>query len=149
MDTGPAVREDIPQLCHLLGQLFDQEEEFIVEPEKQRRGLQMIMDNPDHGQVLVGYLKGKPVAMVTLLYTVSTALGGRVCLLEDMVVDQAYRQLNLGTRMLEYALDYAANHAGALRVTLLTDSDNSLAQKFYTRQGFVPSAMLVMRKQVR
>ena len=84
-----AEPSDIPSLATLLGMLFDQEAEFAADVELQTQGLEMIISNPSVGELLIGQrTDGSVVGMVSLLYTVSTALGGRVALLEDMVVEK-------------------------------------------------------------
>jgi ribosomal protein S18 acetylase RimI-like enzyme len=83
--------------------------------------------------------------MVMLLFTVSTFLGRKVALLEDMVVDPSCRDQGIGSRLLKHAVSFARNE-GFGRITLLTDCDNAGAQQFYERSGFLRSSMLVMRK---
>ena len=78
--------------------------------------------------------------MVSLLYTISTALGGRVALLEDMVIQQTHRNQGVGSALLKYALAMAQRQQ-VQRITLLTDADNTAAQRFYRRHGFQPSPM--------
>jgi GNAT superfamily N-acetyltransferase len=82
--------------------------------------------------------------MVNLLYTVSTALGERVALLEDMVVAPAARGVGVGARILEHAIQ-AARSSGCKRITLLTDGANESAQRFYQNHGFSISSMLPLR----
>jgi len=140
----PAVLADIPALCELLSQLFEQEAEFTPDQAAQRRGLQMILTDNATGMILVAREGQQIVAMVNLLYTVSTALGTRVALLEDMVVAPSQRNCGLGSRLLDAAVRYARRN-GCRRITLLTDSDNLSAQRFYQRQGFSRSSMIPLR----
>lgn len=84
------------------------------------------------------------VGMVNLLFTISTALGERVALLEDMVVSPAGRGIGVGTKLLSEAISYARVQ-GCKRMTLLTDRSNESAQRFYAKQGFVVSSMVPMR----
>jgi len=140
----PAVLADIPALCELLSQLFEQEAEFTPDQTAQRRGLQMILTDNATGMILVAREGQQIVAMVNLLYTVSTALGTRVALLEDMVVAPSQRNCGLGSRLLDAAVRYARRN-GCRRITLLTDSDNLSAQRFYQRQGFSRSSMIPLR----
>lgn len=144
MQIEPAVLTDIPELCELLTQLFTQETEFTPDHDAQRRGLQMILADRATGTILVARDGQQIVGMVNLLYTVSTALGARVALLEDMVVAKGHRDGGLGTRLLDAAVDYARLN-GCRRVTLLTDRDNLGARRFYQRQGFRPSPMIPLR----
>lgn len=140
----PATAQDIPDLVELLAILFTQEAEFTPDPAAQARGLARILADPAVGSILVARQDGRILAMVNLLYTVSTALGARVALLEDMVVAPPARGTGLGSRLLEAAVAHARRQ-GCRRITLLTDRDNAGAQRFYARQGFVASDMLSLR----
>ncbi|WP_305042819.1 GNAT family N-acetyltransferase [Geoalkalibacter sp.] len=145
MNILPARDADIPQLCELLSLLFTQEADFTPDEAAQRRGLALILAHPEQGRILVAREADRVLGMVNLLYTVSTALGGRVALLEDMVVRPEARGLGLGAALLEEAVA-VARREGCLRITLLTDADNQAAQRFYQRQGFALSAMVPMRR---
>jgi GNAT superfamily N-acetyltransferase len=144
LSISPASLDDIPVLCELLHELFGQEAEFQPDRQAQARGLQLIISNPAVGHILVARRQTRIVAMVNLLYTVSTALGERVVLLEDMLVTQAERGNGVGSRLLTAAIDFARQQ-GCKRITLLTDSDNEAAQAFYAKHGFSRSGMLPMR----
>jgi GNAT superfamily N-acetyltransferase len=140
-----ATPADIPALSELLNVLFSQEAEFTPDTEAQQRGLGLIVGNPEIGSILLARNgAGEVQGMVNLLWTVSTALGARVGLLEDMVVAPAARGLGVGSRLLNAAIA-EAERQGCRRLTLLTDSDNVDAQRFYRRQGFVPSPMAPWR----
>jgi GNAT superfamily N-acetyltransferase len=76
---------------------------------------------------------------------VSTFLGRKVALLEDMVVAPAWRSKGLGTLLINHAVDFARRE-GFGRITLLTDRDNESAQHFYSSKGFSESEMIVFRK---
>ena len=147
MELSVANHADIPALCDLLVLLFDQEAEFRPDPALQVAGLRRILDDPDRGRILVLRERGLPVAMVNLLYTVSTALGAPVALLEDMVVHPDHRGEGAGSMLLQAAIE-TAGRAGCRRITLLTDHDNEAAQRFYRRHGFEGSSMVPMRLSV-
>lgn len=144
IELANASEADLPGLCDLLAQLFAQEREFSPNRSLQEQGLRAILDNPTLGEILLARDAGRAVAMVVLLYTLSTALGGRVAWLEDMVVDENYRGERIGGRLLEFAIAHARAQ-GCMRLTLLTDGDNRAAQGFYAKQGFQISMMQPMR----
>ncbi|MBI1175275.1 MAG: GNAT family N-acetyltransferase [Sideroxydans sp.] len=139
-----ATLDDIPQLCELLQVLFAQEREFQPDAARQAAGLREIIEHPDAGQILLLREGGEVVAMVGLLYTVSTARGGRVAMLEDMVVRPGRRGSGAGSALLQAAIAHA-QAAGCSRITLLTDQDNETAIRFYRRHGFEVSGMLPLR----
>lgn len=139
--------EDIPVLCELLWELFSQEVEFTPNKETQEKALKKIIEDENIGDIFVAVKAEKVVAMVNVLYTISTALGERVAILEDMVVSQNYKNEKIGSSLIEFALDYLKKNSFK-RVTLLTDSDNFNAHNFYKKHQFTKSDMIVFRKSL-
>jgi len=139
-----ATPEDIPSLTGLLDELFGMEVEFTPDHEAQRRGLMMILGDPHIGHIFVARHDGVIIGMANLLYSVSTALGERVGILEDVILLPAYRSQGVGRKLLEYLIQ-TAHQNGCRRITLLTDKENLGGQKFYTGLGFNPSSMIPMR----
>ncbi len=139
-----ACPADIPALADLLSLLFAQEAEFLPDRAAQMRGLSHIIDHPQVGAILVARDHDGVIGMVNLLYTVSTALGERVALLEDMVVSEQARGAGIGTLLLEAAIAHARAE-GCKRITLLTDASNETAQRWYAHHGFSASSMVPMR----
>jgi GNAT superfamily N-acetyltransferase len=140
----PATRDDIPQLAALLHLLFTQEADFQPETQRQVDGLNQIFDSPQTGLIFVARSGPEIRGMVSLLFTVSTAEGGAVGWLEDMIVHPEHRGEGIGTRLLTAAIDYA-RQASLRRLTLLTDNSNTTAQQFYQHHGFISSAMTPLR----
>ena len=140
-----ATAADLETLADLLAELFTLESDFWPERDKQLRGLQLILDNPQIGQLFVLRVDQEIAGMANALITVSTAEGRSVVLLEDVIVKATFRGQKLGRRLVEHVLDWAAAE-GMPRVTLLADRDNAPALAFYDRLGFAPSAMRVLRK---
>lgn len=136
---------DLEPMTRLLGELFAQEADFRPDPGRQRRGLQLILDNPALGRLFVLKVNGEVAGMANGLATVSTAEGAAAMILEDVIVGAPWRGRGLGRRLIEHVIDWA-RQAGMARVTLLTDADNYRAQATYGRLGFSLSAMRVMRR---
>jgi len=125
MNISPATLSDIPQLCDLLELLFSEEAEFYPNRALQSAGLHQIIENPDGGQILVLAAKDPfSFGMVNLLFTISTALGGRVAILEDMVIQAAQRGSGAGSRLLQAAINVARS-AECRRITLLPTAPTS------------------------
>lgn len=135
-----AAFSDIPQLCELLGVLFSQEHEFQPDAVKQRDALNALLCNPQRGRVFVLRDEETVLGMVSVQVLVSTACGGDVLLLEDLVVRPACRKHGYGSALLDHAIDFARRN-GYRRITLLTDSVNSVARRIYDRHGFTASDM--------
>ena len=140
----PATEADLDELSGMLGDLFAQEGDFRPDKEKQLRGLRLIFEQPSRGRVFVLRQNGAIVGMINLLFTISTAEGGFVMLLEDLVIHKKYQGKGYGSRLLQHAIDFA-KQKNFLRITLLTDRPENVAQEFFRHYGFVESSMIPMR----
>jgi GNAT superfamily N-acetyltransferase len=140
----PATFEDLDELSLLLGELFDVESDFCPDKEKQLRGLRLIFEQPNRGRVFVLRQDRTIVGMINLLFTISTAEGGFVMVLEDLVIHKAFQGKGYGSKLLEYAIEFAKKK-NFLRITLLTDRPELRSQNFFKRHGFVESSMMPMR----
>lgn len=139
-----ATHLDIPELVELLNSLFEQEAEFEPNSETQSKALSKIILDPKIGIILIAKDDDKILGMVNLLFTESTALGSKVALLEDMVVLSSSRGEGIGSQLIDYAIS-EAKKTGCKRITLLTDIENTKAQSFYQKKGFVKSKMTPYR----
>lgn len=144
----PATLDDLPELTELLFELFSQEADFIPNREKEMRGLRLLLEQPSRGRIFVLRSPARIIGMVNLLITISTAEGGFVLLLEDLIVHREYRHQGFGTRLLEYAIDFARKK-NFLRITLLTDKPNEPLKQFFLKNGFLESDMIPMRMYFR
>jgi GNAT superfamily N-acetyltransferase len=140
----PATFEDLDDLSVLLGELFSEESDFRPDRNKQLRGLRLIFEQPNRGRVFVLRQDRTIVGMINLLFTISTAEGGFVMVLEDLVIHETFRGKGYGARLLEHAIDFA-KQKNFLRITLLTDRPELRSQNFFKRYGFYESNMLPMR----
>ena len=144
----PAREADLPQLVELLALLFEQEAEFRPDAGKQAAALKLLLADPGRARIYVARDGRQVVAMASLLFTVSTAEGGKAAWFEDLVVRPEYRRQGTGEKMLAYVIGQARAE-GVLRITLLTDMQNERAQALYRRAGFVGSPMRPMRLKLK
>ena len=140
----PATIEDLPELTDLVMSLFAIEEDFEPDREKQRQGLKLILEQPNRGRIFVVRNDHKLMGMVNLLFTISTAEGGFVILMEDVIIRPEHRGQGYGALLLKYVIDFARKK-DFKRITLLTDRVSEESQRFFARNGFVLSHMVPMR----
>lgn len=143
-EISTACLNDLPELTELLNDLFTQDIEFVPDLKKQKAGLETIINNPEIGEILVLKGDGRILGMVSLLYSISTALGGKVAILEDMIIHKDHRQKGLGKELLGEAIRFSKDR-NCLRLTLLTDFNNDAAISFYQQFKFKKSEMIPMR----
>jgi GNAT superfamily N-acetyltransferase len=142
-----ARHEEIETLVALLKQLFAIETDFKIDVERHKRGLALMIDGcGKHRCVQVAEAEGTVVGMGTAQLLISTAEGGLVALVEDIVVDTQWRGRGIG-RMLVSALEQWASLHGATRLQLLADRTNFSALDFYDRIGWRPTRMICLRRR--
>jgi ribosomal protein S18 acetylase RimI-like enzyme len=139
-----ATLADVPQLAGLLAILFTHEVELAPDPVKQENALRLILGQPEQGRIYCAREGERVLGMVSILFTISTAEGGRSAWLEDMVVHPEHRNRGLGENLIQHAL-HGAQRLGCTRITLLADGINEGAMRFYERAGFLRSAMVPFR----
>jgi GNAT superfamily N-acetyltransferase len=98
--------------------------DFEPDREKQAKGLGMLIaESPGTSLVLVAVIDKKIVGMATVQTLVSTAEGGRVGLVEDVIVDREFRGRGAGSLMLD-GITAWSREQGLKRLQLLTDTAN-------------------------
>lgn len=135
---------DIPAMTALLGELFALEADFTPDADTQARGLNLFLGGGPR-VALVADEGGRVVGMATAQLVVSTAIGGVSALVEDVVVAADMRGTGVGALLLA-AVEEWARGAGATRLTLVADKDNTPARLFYEKAGWNTSNLVVLIK---
>ena len=141
----PATIEDLPALTELVMNLFDASGDFTPDRIVQERGLQLILEQPSRGRIFVVRNSDQIFGMVNLLFTISTARGGFVILMEDVVIHPDHRGQGYGTMLVDYVVEFAKKKHFK-RITLLTDRISEESQEFFKKMGFEHSNMIPMRR---
>jgi GNAT superfamily N-acetyltransferase len=140
-----AEERDLDALVRLLGRLFSIEADFRPDRRRQRRGLKLMLREPERRVVLAAEREGRVIGMVTVQLVVSTAEGAPSGLLEDMVVEEEARGEGVGARLLGAAEQWAFER-GATRLQLLADQANRPAHRFYRRMGWSGTQLVCLRR---
>jgi len=139
--------EDIPRMTDLLAELFSIETDFAPDVERQVRGLSVLVAGPPgRSCVLVAEQEGIVAGMATIQTLVSTAEGGRVGLVEDVVVHRDLRGRGIGTRLIEKIVAWARSQ-GLTRLQLLADRDNQRALDFYASRNWGTTHLICLRRR--
>ena len=141
----PATIEDLSALTELVMNLFTGSGDFTPDQTVQERGLQLILEQPNRGRIFVVRNDHQIFGMVNLLFTISTARGGFVILMEDVVIHPDHRGQGYGTMLVDYVAEFAKSKQFK-RITLLTDRISAESQEFFKKQGFDYSSMIPMRR---
>lgn len=141
----PATIEDLPALTELVMNLLDVSGDFTPDRALQERGLQLILEQPSRGRIFIVRNDDQIFGMVNLLFTISTARGGFVILMEDVVIHPDHRGQGYGTMLVDYVVEFAKKKQFK-RITLLTDRISAESQEFFKKRGFEYSNMIPMRR---
>ncbi len=142
----PAGRDDLDAMVSLLQALFAMEDDFAPDPERQRRGLALFLDGcGKHRAILVAETDAAVVAMATVQILISTAQGGPVGLVEDVVVRQDCRGRGVGRKLMGALTDWAVAR-GLTRLQLLADRGNRPALAFYRHIGWQSTQLVCLRR---
>jgi ribosomal protein S18 acetylase RimI-like enzyme len=132
-----ASKKDIEYLIPLLEALFTIEVDFTFDKAKHKKGLELLIDDPK-SYVIIAKFEDEVIAMITMQTIISTVTGTKVGLLEDFVVKDDYRDLGVGTHLLNYIKEFAKNN-NYKRLQLVCDESNEPAKEFYTNKAFQKS----------
>lgn len=146
MMVRAAAAADIPAMVGLLRQLFAIEDEFAFDPATHARGFALLLEEP-RAAAFLAEREGAAIGMATAQLLVSTARGGPVATIEDVIVDEAARGSGAG-RALIAAIEDWARARGCLRIQLLADRQNAPALDFYARLGFGRTRMVWLVRQL-
>lgn len=142
-----ATIEDLNEIIELVMELLEIQGEFTPIRSKQENGIRLILESPSRGRIFILRNDHSIIGMVNLLFTISTAMGGMVILLEDFIIHPKHRGQGYGSLLLAHVRKFAKDKK-FMRITLLTDKISEDSQKFFTAQGFHYSSMIPMRMLV-
>ncbi|MEN6568070.1 MAG: GNAT family N-acetyltransferase [Veillonellales bacterium] len=141
-----ALPADIDFLVELLQLLFAIETDFSVDRERQRRGLEMMLQEEKFRCLLVAEADRKVVGMCSAQLLVSTAEGGFKAMIEDVVIAEDYRGRGIGVQLLTAIAQWAAKQ-GAARLDLLADRGNGPALAFYKKLNWTFTGLICLQKK--
>jgi len=142
-----AAHSDIDALVSLLRELFAVEADFFFDADKQRRGLLLMLDGcRKHRCVRVAEQDNEVIGMCSAQTLISTAEGGAVALVEDLVVKTGWRGRGVG-RMLLASMEDWRRERGLKRLQLLADAENEPALAFYQNNGWKRTQLICLRKR--
>lgn len=141
-----ALVADISPMCTLLSELFCIETDFSSDRRKQNRGLTLLLNETSGSSaVFVAEKNAEIVGMCSVQILISTAEGGPVGFIEDLVVKKDHRGMGIGTRLLSEITGWCRAR-NISRMQLLRDTDNLAARKFYLSDGWADTKLVCVRK---
>ncbi|MDY6854210.1 MAG: GNAT family N-acetyltransferase [Thermodesulfobacteriota bacterium] len=140
-----AEPSDINPMIRLLEQLFSIEEDFTFNETVQQKGLVMMLDDSEDRCIMVASSGDQIIGMCSVQLIASTAEGGIVALIEDMIVAQRFQRQGIGKKLM-HAIEAWARQKGVKRMQLLADRNNVKALDFYKKQKWSATQLICLRK---
>ena len=141
-----ANHPDISSMIRLLRILFSIETDFAFEELAQQSGLEIMLGDCTNRCIMVAELNQQIVGMCTAQILVSTAEGGLVALIEDLVVEDSCRGQGIGKELL-LSMEGWAIARGVRRLQLLADRNNTLALDFYKKLDWKNTQLICLHKK--
>lgn len=147
LHVEPATIEDLDALVALVMELMELQDDFRPHRESQTKGIRLILEDPSRGRIFVLRNGDRIIGMANLLFTISTAVGGLVILMEDVVVHPDHRGQGYGSLLVEHVFEFA-HQKSFRRITILTDKLSAHSQGFFKKHGFEFSHLIPMRRLI-
>ena len=138
-----AGEADLDAMTQLVGRLFALEPDFSFDPIKVRRAFSQLLAKQE-AALWVAERDERVIAMCTAQILISTAEGGPVAWVEDVVVSPDQRGAGIGRQLLD-AVSSWAKRRGITRLQLLVDRENTAALDFYRRLDWQPTRLNCLR----
>lgn len=138
-----AGEADLDAMTQLIGRLFALEPDFSFDPLKARRALSQLLVKHE-AALWVAERDERVLGMCSAQILISTAEGGPVAWVEDVVVSPDQRGAGIGRFLLD-AVTTWAKRRGITRLQLLVDRENSAALDFYSRLDWQTTRLHCLR----
>ena len=141
-----ADKPDISSMLKLLKILFSLETDFSFDELSQQKGLEIMLEDRLNRCIMVAELDQQIMGMCSAQILVSTAEGGMVALIEDLVVEDARRGQGIGKELLFFIEEWATAR-GVRRLQLLADCSNTPALAFYQEMNWKSTQLICLHKK--
>lgn len=144
---GMQIEQVTGNTIHSAVSLFDAYRQFYNQPEDKQAAQQFLEERVSKNEsvIFVAKINGEPAGFVQLYPTFSSVALQRAFILNDLYVDERFRQQGVGRSLIEKCYTYCVERK-ARYVTLETAKDNHQAQKLYEQMGMQQEEMLHFSK---
>lgn len=125
--------EDLPSVYALYRQLHREDTTSLVDMEKVFWSMR---EYPECNLMVVGTRSGILGTFVLYVLPNMTHFGRSAAIIENIVVDEAYRGKGIGRAMLEYSCNYAKAR-NCYKLSLTSNAKREDAHEFYRRCGMI------------
>ena len=131
MEIRKIVLNDLDEIFNLLNQLYDNKLNY----EKFKEIYKMKL-NDKNSYYIVAIENNKIIGVLTLELQIKLHRAKKQSFIEDLIVDESYRNRGIGKALLQNAVNYAKNNDCEV-IELTSYINNEKAHKFYQNNGFI------------
>jgi len=139
-----AVKSDAPQVYRLMAQLQQFAGVEVAQEAAFTRQFSQILADPRF-QVFVAEDSRAIQGVITVWLRESLFHGGRVALIDELIIDEGSRGQRIGSQLVDYVVT-CCTRLGCVEVEVSTEADNLAARTFYVKHGFAEQGILLERE---
>lgn len=143
-DFRGAVAGDIEFLLEMMRALY-QHDDVPFDEARSRRATLQLMQEPQHGGVLMIEVDGAPAGYLVVTFAYSLEFGGSHGFIDELFVAKGFRGRGIGTAAVHHAAALCTNR-GMMALLLEADIGNERATQLYRRLGFVEHRRRLMTR---
>jgi len=137
---------DIDYILPLLAQQYATQQDSEFNAESRARGLRLMLDGcGKHRAVKVAWVNDTIVGMCTAQAQISMARGDIHAVVNDLIVDRAYRKKGVAPLLLSAIENWAANK-GIKAISLLAEKDDRDGLDFYSENHWERTSLICLVK---
>ena len=142
-----ATTDDLPTLVGMMPGVYAYEGD-MPDVDRWAAAAMELIQHPDQGRIWIIHLDGKAIGYLAATYGFSLEFYGRGIVIDELLVDEAYRSQGIGRQAIEFIEGFARSQS-LHSLTLDVDITNVRGQQFYQVRGFqYYPHMHIMNKQL-
>lgn len=147
-DAGPAAvrlgaTEDIDAISRFNIAMAEETESLALDPDRVRRGVAAVIDNPELGFYLVARVDDVTVGCLMITHEWSDWRDGMFWWIQSVYVAPDQRGRGIYRQLYADVLARALNKGGVCGIRLYVEHENTIAQEVYRSLGMTNSGYLV------
>jgi GNAT superfamily N-acetyltransferase len=142
-----ATRQDLSRLFEWRRQMWRADALQSSDAARAEVAMASLIDDRTAGRLWVIHNDAHPVGFVVLVFSFSVEFGGRVAFIDELFIDERFRNIGIGRRAVELVIQ-EARQLGVRNLLLEVNDQNLPARSIYERCGFTDRKYRLMTKSL-
>ena len=144
MNFAPLAPGSASRVIPFMAGLYHHDQRYF-DPDRALRVSEWLLSNPEWGGIWVIEADGRDAGYLVLTVCASIEFHGRMALLDELFVDEPFRNRGIGPAAIEFAAQWSRDR-GFVALRLELAADNTHARHVYENSGFHLHNRLLMTK---